>query len=347
MRISLAVWTLCLAAVAGPAAADQKPAHTVVAIDGKIELQRQGSTGKSLLQVGTVLRLGDLLYPVEGAVATIACANLEVVRSGNAIAGVPCPVAKADISWDGARITAARSADQGFPSLLAPRATDILEPKPLIRWSAIAGVDTYYVMVEGRGLSWKSDPVKGTELRYPDSAPALAAETDYQVTILGGGRSSSEEGTPGAGFRIAGAPRVQEIQTLIARIEALKLAELPTRLLEAMMYSDRRFNQEAIKRLDGASLQKNPIVLMLLSELFVRMQRPEPAMDACRRAVIEAKAAGDAEATGRAEAMLGRLLLTASKPGAAQYLRDAAKTYTELGDKPVLKDLERWLRQAE
>jgi tetratricopeptide (TPR) repeat protein len=252
------------------------------------------------------------------------------------------------IRYDKARVVSARSGEQGFPSLISPRGTDVLDAKPLIRWSAIGGVDNYRVSVKGRDLDWTSDSVNGTELTYPTSAPPLKAEVDYQITIVGGGRSSSEEGAAGTGFRLAGESRVQEIRLLNKRIDDLKLGAVPGGLLRARAYADRRLHEDALRRLEVAALGSNSLALALAGDLYVRMQQWKPAMEAYRRAIDAAKASGDKEGIGHAGAMLGHLLLLANnKPDATQHLRDSVNVYTELGDKQALDDLARLLRAAE
>jgi hypothetical protein len=216
------VFLTAFAMLLGPptlASADEVPANLVVAVQGKVMVRRQTWTGASPAVVGTVLRLGDLVAPNGVGKASILCADLTLVTSGDAPAGIPCrPDGQSELRWNGARVAPARSASTDFPKLLYPRATDIMDGRPKIAWTAATGASSYQVSIEGPAVS-------GTEYTYPVSAPILKAETDYQVVVHGGGRSSREEGVPGSGFRLVGAPRQTAVRDFERRIGAVPLTD--------------------------------------------------------------------------------------------------------------------------
>jgi hypothetical protein len=221
-----------LALVWGCAAgADDRPANIVVALQGKVLLQRDGWTGRSPLGVGTVVRLGDILDPQGDGKATILCSNLMLVSLVRVLGGVSCVADEPVIRWNGARLAPARSARFDFPVLVSPRATDIRESRPVIRWLPVENVSEYRVTIDGVNLKWTSPAINGSELTYPNNAPPLEPEIDYQVSVSGGGRSSREDGIPGSGFRVAGPKRVADLRILEQRVDRLGLSDTARQLV--------------------------------------------------------------------------------------------------------------------
>ncbi len=72
-----------------------------------------------------------------------------------------------------------RVEDRGAePRLIGPVDTRTLAPRPLFRWQAIAGVETYrFELIDGAGRTLTVAEVAATELRLPESIVLAAGET--------------------------------------------------------------------------------------------------------------------------------------------------------------------------
>lgn len=326
------------------AMADERPTNVVVAIQGKVLLQRDGWTGRSPLGFGTVVRLGDLLEPQGDGKATILCANLTLVSSVRVIGGVPCDVDEAVIRWNGARLAPARSARTDFPVLLSPRATDIVESRPWIRWLQAENVSEYRVTIEGANVKWTSPVVTGGELAYPNNAPVLEPEMDYQVSIVGGGRSSREEGLPGSGFRIAGAKRLADLKVLEQRVRALELSDNARRLAVSHLYAAQRLLSEAVEAMTVPGVDSGVAELNFLGELYVRLQRLDLAEAAFKKA-LDLSQPEDIEGGAFARKMLGRLIIVRDQNQARTLLDEALRSYSQLGDRAAVAEVKRLLPQ--
>jgi hypothetical protein len=338
MRLVLLASIAVLLDPSNSAFADDVAANLVVAVQGKVMIQRQNWTGTSPAVIGTVLRLGDLIEPDAGGKASILCADLKLATSDAAQAGVPCPPgSQTKLKWDGARVAPARSASTDFPRLLYPRATDILDGRPQIAWTPATSVSSYQVSIEGPNFTWTSPPVNATVYAYPTSAPALKAETEYQVVVRGGGSSSRDEGVPGSGFRLLGAARQSALRELKRHLEAIPLTNQARRLALAHLYADQRLLLMAIAALGNPN---DAAGLNFLGDLQLRVQRPDLAIDAFKQAASLASV-DDVENGAYARKMLARLLLGTDDAQAKKLLDEASREYRTLGDREALAEIAR------
>lgn len=326
-----------------PASAEPSPGHVVVDVRGAVDFQRSGWSGRSRVQVGTLLRLGDLLYPKEGSAMTIVCADLSLARVSGAPTPVPCRVERADITVRGYRVSAARSGGDAYPVLLAPRGTVVLEDRPTIRWLPVRSTTTHVVTVEGRNLRWQSAPLTANELAYPKTAPPLQPDVPYQVTVTAGARSSADDGQPGSGFMIANAELTAFIQTADQRVSALGLSASSHRIVLARLYASRRLNELAVQTLEPLAGSRNPAALLLRSELFLDMGRRDEAKSDLQ-GLLGYLPEEDLEGRAYVRSLLGRLSAASQREVALPLIRDAIALYSALGDQGAAEDLEKWRR---
>ena len=321
--------------------ADELAANLVVAVQGKVVVRRQAWTGTSPVVVGMVLRLGDILAPDGGGKASILCADLTLVTTGDVPAGIPCrPGGQSELRWNGARVAPARAASTDFPRLLYPRATDLMDGRPKMAWTAAAGVSSYQVSIEGPNFTWTSPALNGTEYVYPTTAPIVKAETDYQVVVRGGGRSSREEGAPGSGFRLLGAPRRTAVGDFERRIKTVPLTDLAHRFALSYLYASQRLLLMAIGALGNPN---DAAGFVFLGDLQLRLQRPDLAIEAFRGAV-SIVSEDDLENDAYARKMLARLLLGSDDAQARKLLTEASQRYEVLGDRDSLAEITRLLK---
>src|SRR6185503_10578357 len=91
-----------------------------------------------------------------------------------------------------------------IPWVIAPRASLVSTPTPLIRWHALPGVKSYEITVRGEGVDWTTNDSAGgneseLELRYPAAAPPLQRGIYYRVIVNANGVESNEPGGLGGG----------------------------------------------------------------------------------------------------------------------------------------------------
>jgi hypothetical protein len=322
--------------------------HLVVAVQGPVSLKREGWSAYAPVLFGTTLRYGDLLRLDASAQATVVCADLSLRRVPSGVGGVPCPVAQVELDYNGSRVNPTRSNPSGdFPLVVAPRKTKLLNPRPTLRWTPVAGTTRYTVSVRGPKVTWSTEVNSGTEVVYPDTAPALLAGATYKVTVVAGNRSSDEEPLPGLGFTLLNTDEAREVRAAETKIRALGLADTPTRLLLANLYAsrERQLYAEAIAQLEGlATTAQEAAVPRTLGDLYLTLGLNRLAEERYLQAFARSESAGDMEGQALAQHALGRIDEVLGNPGeSAQRLRKAMELYQQLGDGKTVKEIEQRL----
>jgi hypothetical protein len=63
-------------------------------------------------------------------------------------------------------------------------------PRPIISWEAVSGVDAYVVKVIGPDIDWEMRvDAENTELSYPEAQPSLTAGNAYEVLVVANGET--------------------------------------------------------------------------------------------------------------------------------------------------------------
>ncbi|SRR6266566_1523895 len=262
--------------------------NLAVFIEGQVSVKRKGWTNYAPVVFGTSLRIGDLLHLDESSRAKVVCSDLTLRDISPGIVGVPCEGTKPVLRRpDGSMINATRSgpSDGSFPVVLSPRMTKLLSPCPVLRWTPLKGTTNYQVImrgIDGRGINFYWSRVSsGTEITYPDGAPALVAGVDYKLIVETSGpnsRSSSDEPGLGLGFSVLGSKERKTVLEEEKQIENLGLPAGPTQFLIAHLYATHDLNAEAIRRLEGISNTfKVAAVARLLGDLYMNIGLPRQA----------------------------------------------------------------------
>ncbi len=245
----------------------------VIATDGQLSVKRDGWQEYVRAIFGTPLYFGDLLRLDAPAQATIVCADLKRLAVPTGLSGVPCQVAKPILVYQGSIVNVTRNySTSEFPIVVSPRKTKLLNPRPTLRWTPMASMSDYQVMLQGQGVNWSAKVGSVTQIIYPRDAPALVPGATYKVTVVGDTRSSNEETLPGLGFTMLTAEEEQAVRKAEADIRVLNLGDTPTRFLIANLYASLGLNAEAIEQLEElASKSKEPAISRLLGDLYVKV----------------------------------------------------------------------------
>lgn len=112
--------------------------------------------------------------------------------------------------------------DSAVPRMLSPRSGFVRSP-PTIRWSLVPGVSLYRLELrdETFAVQWKQT-VQGTQLPYPESAPAMLPGQMYSFRVATEQRSSDEDNTDQV-FQVMSVAGRERVQAAERRLAALNL----------------------------------------------------------------------------------------------------------------------------
>jgi hypothetical protein len=323
--------------------------NVVVLVSGKLEVKRTGWKDFAPALFGATLQLGDLLRLGPSAQAKIACADLSVVNVPQDGGALPCRTARAVLTEDGATVVAPRGSNTGgFPMVVAPRKTSLLNAHPTIRWTALDGADGYIVSVKGGDLNWATpNSVQGTELAYPQDAPALAPGQTYKVTVQAGTASSDSEGLPGLGFTMLTQDEAKTVTDSEQQIRSLGLDASAQGLLVAHLYADHSLYDEAIEQLASLpTASTEPAIQRLLGDYYLATALNDMAEASYSQALQLSQAAGDTEGQALAASALGQVYASlGDKTDAQQSLQSALTLYQQLGDTSMSDSITKQLNQ--
>ena len=308
--------------------------NLLVAVEGKVQLKREGWRDYVPTDFGTLVRPTDLLN-VDGKVSVL-CADLSI-KSLNAQGRCPCPINQGWLEYHGLRFDSGqRAMPQDVPYILHPRNTFVLNAHPLLRWHS-TGVSSYTVSIVSFAKEvWSQSDVVGDRLRYPDDAPALLPGVDYLLVVRANatGRASTEEKAVDLGFQLSGDAERLTVEQQRNAILGLSSLDEPARTMALAMYylsvkseGGRGLWGEAWLLLEPvAQTRTAPAVHLRMGEVLAAMKLPDEAETAYRAALQSAESLGDKESQAAAHAGLWRVT------GNAADRSEAIKLYEELGD---------------
>lgn len=319
-----------------------QPANFAVTAEGSVSVKRSHWTGYAPVVFGTSLRMGDVLRVGEASGVKIICSDLSLHEVSSGVSGVPCAAAVRPLlrQPDGSLVNATRSsaADGSFPVVLWPRRTKLLSRHPILRWTPIAGVTRYRVIVRGVGLYWDCAVSSTTQVVYPTNAPGLRGDTDYKLIIETAGRSSASEAGPELGFSLLDSKQRREVEEQEKRVEQLGLPHGPTEYIIAHIYANHGLYAEAMQRLEGiAGVFDQPAVARLLGDLYLYVGLTREAESRYVNSLSLAKRQTDQEGEMVAHLMLAQIYQQAfaNTKLARAHLEDAIRLASAIGDEPT------------
>jgi hypothetical protein len=299
---------------------------------GTIELKSEAWSQFQAASAPRVLSATDQVRPAPDKSATILCADLS---SKNVSTGGPyqikslCPTTSEQplTGGDGRYVPPRGGNDSLIPYIISPRKTQILTPRPLIRWNAVPGARSYTVhLLDSTGTIWTKE-VQGTEVRYPGS-PALQTGVSYALIVKGDpGSSSSDEGIPGLAFRLLDADAAKRLEAAVQGLQQPDLPDEAKVFAEVYLYQSNQLFAEAIEHLEttASSNQANAAIHRLRGDLYLQVRLNQLAKDAYLRAIALAPREGDLETLAEAQAALGGVYLVFRDREAAVAAWQAAK----------------------
>jgi hypothetical protein len=290
--------------------ADAGNLHLAVSVQGQVVVKRKGWISYAPVVFGTYLQPGDLLRVEGDSLARIVCSDLTLHDVPVGVTGVPCERSRPLLQRPGGSIihTPRSSPPAGsFPQVLSPRRTKLLSATPVLRWTPVAGVAGYRVIVRGGGSAWSEDVQSSIEISYPDLAPQLKPGIDYKLIVETGDRSSYEPGFD-LGFSILDPKDRKRVLQEEKQIENLSLPDEPTQFLIAHLYASYGLRAEAIEKLEAVSQKfKAAAVAALLGDLYASTGLIRQSEASYLNAVELAKNENDEIGSMLAHLALGRI----------------------------------------
>jgi hypothetical protein len=231
--------------------------------------------------VSMLVRKGNLLIREPSARASVRCGDGKEHKLEPGLQ--PCPCTEpctpevCGINYAGSRLRPTRGPDTNlglFPVVISPRKTDLLNPRPTIRWAPIAGTKDgvkYKVTILGENMKvvWTRDVDSKTWLPYPDNEPPLPPGQTYKVVVAAEFHSSDEDRSPDLGFITLTSDQARAVANEETKIKDLGLPGAQTRFLVANLYSARRLYAEAIEQLEDLDkTAKDAAVARTLGDLY-------------------------------------------------------------------------------
>lgn len=334
--------------------ADETTAQTVVAVTGKIEWKPPGGTRFNPVSKNMTLRQRSLLRLSSGASVTIACPDGRSspwsTQGTTGLAQI-CPPAR---TTSGRPITP-RNGVQDIPYAILPRASEILSPRPTLRWNAATGANSFTLIVRGHGLTW-TQPVKRAEVCqgqtckfvYPGQ-PTLQPSVAYRFVIhADNGRSSSEESTAGLGFKLLDATLAAEVHEIRDRITTQNLPNISKALAISNLYTSYNLIAEAIQTLEAIpTATRTAEVHCQLGDLYRQIGLSQEAEVQYLAAIQQAEVTNNPFELAAAQSGLGEVnYALGRRETAVQLLQSAKRGYEALGDVEQVTRLEERLMKV-
>lgn len=318
--------------------AKAEPANLVVQLEGPVKVKRPGWTGYAPVVFGTGLQAGDVVNVGESSRVKVVCSDLTLHEVPAGMGGVPCPSSPGVLHRaNGSLIHATRGwpNDGSHPTILTPRKTKLLSPRPMLRWTPVKGAAGYHVVVRAENLFWSTVVSSGTQVGYPENASPLKPGEDYKLIVVASNGATSTEPGLGLGFSLLNSEEAKVVRLEQKQIENLGLPQGPTEFLIAHLYADHTLFAEAIERLEGVSEKfKAAAVQRLLADLYMDVGLARQAEEHYLSSLDLSTAENDQEGQMVVHKALAYIYgqVLGNKETARQQLSEALELAEKLGD---------------
>lgn len=333
----------------------------IIDANGNVLIRKKGESNYESASIGTIIEAGDLILPEQQANVTVRClidnTNWFVPSGVSSGLGVGCPTTTRRFSVRG-------RGESDFLDFLNQRfvyATQVLNNKPVFRWSPVDDNVNYVVQVEphnprsalSENVIWEQ-VVSNTSVRY--QGPELNLSTDYRMIILV---------DLGQGLKPISSLRFQKIsndtasqiqstvqktksQDLRAEAEAITLAEIYQSVAKTNTQppDNSGLVLDAIISLEAVVSQGSKIAYIhrLLGDMYLQVGLLDDAEKLYLNVLDLAQVARDRH--DRAAAQVGLANIAAvrgDRHKAKIWLRQAKISYTFLGSTQQLRNIVNWL----
>ncbi|MEM6434698.1 MAG: hypothetical protein AAF773_12725 [Cyanobacteria bacterium P01_D01_bin.115] len=346
-----------LSAIAAPVYANGR----IIEIRGAgASIQRPGQSRRRA-DVGTVVQVGDLVFPTNGARVSVQCRNPNGTfshgsrtRSFGLVDVCPNSVA--------ARYTHDGRGEDDFLLFLEDRfeyASQVSKANPTLRWQPVAGVATYTVELWDCGqetfnctdMLWQ-ETVEGTTVRY--GGTALAPGRNYELVVRAG--DGSEPVFSYLAMRRLDAAQIAAVQTAMTEFEisdlsaeaaALAVVERYLAVAEPETLPPQGVGLvlEALAVLEEVAPESaTPYVHRLLGDLYLQVGLLEQARMAYGMTLDLTLESPDLASRAAAQVGLANVAVAqGDRAAAVEWLQAARLSYAGLADGERLMRVGEWL----
>jgi len=324
------------------------PAILILDISGKVELTREEWDPDVRVNIspGAEFHQGDLLYLKENTRVEILCHDLTtqtLSRSKSYGLGEICPEKEA-VLWtnDQNLVSPPRGQDITIPYVLSPRATLIMNDKPILKWTPAAGAKSYTVRVEADSVVF-STTTTATSIVY--SGDKLIPGKIYRLVVIPDTSARRTDQDPNRVFSLLDQESAAAIRAATEQVQGLDLSTVHEYLVITHIYRNHGLYGEAIQQLDEqlAPVQtKNGRLAAQLGELYLQVGLPELAVSWCKTAVSVAEALDDRDMLARALVCQARGLAASGKLDLARTtIQQARDLYVQFGDDSAVEEIDK------
>lgn len=319
-------WLLALLLLAAPPAGAQPAGRNVIVeVKGQVKVKR-GEQNDVPAAYGMEVVRGDLLDLAPGARLTLVCAD-KTLKTVTETSNVPC-ASEGSRGMVGTLLPSRAVPLDQVPLILAPRATKLLDARPMLRWTSVPGVRIYKLTIKdmrARKPHWSTTVTGKTKLAYPRNAPALVPGTPYLLQVEADGRSSDEEGTRESSFSVLESSAAAPIRQTASRLASLGLKLETRQLLVAFLYVDHGLFTEAIAQLEAQPpAKREAAVSRLLSKAYLHIALSRQAEEHAQHALEQSRSKGDLEGQLEAEEALAQIYGALGNPAERTRRLEAA-----------------------
>jgi hypothetical protein len=164
---------------------------------------------------------------------------------------------------------------EGFPRVITPRRTMLLDARPLLSWASVSGASRYKVSIKSEtgetvwseeAAAKPGEAIQGIE--FP-GAMTLQKGINYRLVVEAKGRSSEEDDDPDISFSLLA--DAEGIQKLANGIEQLSMGERAKVFLLASFFAAHDLNYEALQKLKQVpQADEDPETVRLTGELYLK-----------------------------------------------------------------------------
>jgi hypothetical protein len=301
-------------------------------VQGSVEIKFEGRLKFiPLIKGANVASRDTLRFGDESSRVNLICPDASAHRLTRENPHIPCDPRPVQPS-DGRGLRSLQ--DQAFPVIVSPRASKLLNARPMLKWTAVQGATEYNVAVRGPGVKWVTTVTSSSEIRYPAAAPELRPGNSYKLIVEANGHASTEEPGLGLGFTIISDPEASAVRAAESDIGASGLPLRIQKLLISDLYISNGLNSEAIEILTELTSRTNDETLFSsLGELYVTVGLPRHAEASLLRAIELSQKADDLDVEAIAQEALGRVYRDiGNSEQSRRRRRRAAEIYERLGD---------------
>lgn len=267
---------------------------------------------------GSLLCKTDLLRPVYGAKVEVLCyLNRKVLRLGSgSISGQCFPLVEQQQFLQCNRYNRSKcpkrkgpTENNNAPVLIAPYSNVILDTRPELLWTKVAGISSYKVQVSGIDVNWSETVVGDNYLVYPQEQPPLRFGNAYKITII-----VSKGDTPATAsvtiINLINENQVQQVKKIVQRLDDLNLSQDEAAYLDLdSIYMSYGLLSQSIGSLTARvkAGSATPEIYITLGDRYLEAGLPNQAKPLYQKAIKLAQQNNDVSQVEQAKAGLKRI----------------------------------------